>query len=378
MKRYLPPLMNSLLAVGISVFGSTAAFGAGPGRLAPAAAEQPQAPEESTKPGGGGMIGLVVDALKDVSIKPEQRSAIDALLDEARVRHEPLVEAHRALMMTLADQIQAGHVDRAALKGPLHEIAESWECVRTGDLAALQALHDVLDARQRAQFADALEKRVDAAIEAHRSGALVERLAKELDLTEKQKDEFRKAMCAHEVKNDMDALMAAKRERIAKVLDAFKSDEFDATKYAPTEDARAQAKTSVKMMLDFAESILPVLEPEQRAKLADLVRAHAAAKAGGKEYPPAKEPTRGAPMKAPHAKAPVPLHPVVGQGASEEEEEEDNVGSGEQEIIIGASPFFGGYASGYSTGYASRYGYSSYYSSAYPFGWGWGMGRWGW
>src|SRR5262249_7990254 len=132
-------------------------------------AEEPQEAEEAMhhsdkaegykptehKESAHGMSGAVIDALKSLDLKPEQKEAVKALLVDSDVEHAQLLDSKRKLKAALADQVQTGRIEPNALAPLTNEVAEEWACARADNLAFLQALHGVLDTNQRAQFADA-------------------------------------------------------------------------------------------------------------------------------------------------------------------------------------------------------------------------------
>src|SRR5262245_58911304 len=141
-------------------------------------------------------------------------------------------------------------------------------------------------------------------------------------------------MSAHDVKHGLDAAMEQKRERIGKVLEAFRRDKFDANEFMPT-DVGAETRKALGPMIDFAEALLPTLTPEQRERAADLVRTHAAsAPKPGKEEPP----------------------PVKPGQAGEEEQGDEDVGTTDQELVFGP-PIYRGPGWGFGRGF----GYRSFY-----------------
>jgi Spy/CpxP family protein refolding chaperone len=394
MNCFARKLTVSVAALGISAFAPSLASGAEPGvagaaPMGPAAAapqagagaaqQAPQAgAQEEVSEGAGGMIGMAADALGQVNLRADQRPVVEALLQEASIRHEPLVAAHDELMRALAAEIeQEGPIDRAAIDEQADKLADAWTCVTTADLAALETLHGLLDQQQRTQLAAAFQEKVDALVESHEPGNWVDKAAEDLGLSDEQKTELTLAACE---------LMAGKAsgkdtgERLSKTLEAFQGEEFDAQQFAPNEE---EVEARVDSMLDFVGQIEEMLTPEQQQRAAQLITERIGQpeeEAEGPQQPPAGQAPQGA----------APAGTARGE----------TVGSTQEPLIATYGPGYGrgygygygGYApyGGYAYGsrsasrYASRYAYSagrsyrSYYSSSTPFGYGWGWGGVGW
>ncbi len=73
----------------------------------------------------------------------------------------------------------------------------------------------------------------------------------------------------------MKARMAAAEKHMKTIGDAFITDKFDAKKAGVGTQAPDMAKTMASAKIGYAETVLSVLTPEQRAKFADILRQHA-------------------------------------------------------------------------------------------------------
>src|SRR5690606_35598027 len=94
--------------------------------LAPAAVacggtvEQPQttASAATKAPVGAnthGFVKVIGEALGEVPLRADQRSELEQLATEADARHASLAQGRKELMAAIAEQLEAGAVDRAAL-----------------------------------------------------------------------------------------------------------------------------------------------------------------------------------------------------------------------------------------------------------------------
>jgi len=295
------------LAVVLSA-GSLAAIGCG------GTVEQPQtqASAASKAPVGQnthGMVKLVGEALGEVSLRPDQRAELEKLAAAADARHASMGDAKKDLMLALADQVERGTVDRAALQPKIDRIVADLEKARPDDRAALVKVHALLDSDQRNAFVDALEAKLKSHHGHHGKGKheggprgegdakhaggphMMKQLAEDLKLTDEQKEKIKETLSASmrgHHKGDaqkgasfreMHAHMGEKK----RALESFRTEKFDADALAPPpEKMREMAARGSEHFVGLAEKIVPILTPEQRKIAADKVRAMANA---GQEMP---------------------------------------------------------------------------------------------
>lgn len=292
--------------------GSLVAVGCGgsvevPQTQASAASKAPVA--ESTH----GVVKMLGAALGEVALRPEQRSELEKLALAADQRHAARADGKKELMLAVADQIEQGAIDKAALQPKIDRLVADFEKGRPEDAAALSRMHAILDPSQRNAFVDALEARFKGAHHGakakgkhHRGehgGAeegeaakhhgpkgrmhgmhAMKQLAEDLKLTDEQKVKIFEAMKAGREANKGDH--HAMRERMGgrkAALESFRGDKFDPNAAAPSaEKLRAQVSAGTTRMLGMAETLLPILTAEQRKIAADKARTMAAA---GAEMP---------------------------------------------------------------------------------------------
>jgi Spy/CpxP family protein refolding chaperone len=212
-----------------------------------------------------------------VALRPEQRAEIEKLAADAQARHEAGAEARKAAMLALAAQIERGSLDRAALQPKVDAIAAAWDRSRAADRAAIERLHAILDSDQRSDLVDAIEDGIRDRMQEHAWHApIVEKWAKDLGLTDDQKDQIRSALKTRFADQRGGAWREGARKG-KRALEAFKEDHFVLDEVAPPEDARAKAGEISGKVLGVVESVLPILTPAQRKIAADKLRARAAA-----------------------------------------------------------------------------------------------------
>lgn len=246
-----------------------------------------------------GVVKIVSDALGEVPLRSDQRTEIETLAAEAEARHAPTADARKELMLTFADQVENGAIDRAALQAKIDAAAADLEKVRADDRAALVKLHALLDAEQRHAFVDALEeqmksmksKRGDRGAHAKGGFGKMKQLAADLELTDEQKSQIKDAM-REARKEGKETWKRRRHERAGhgaahadrkgprrgpmKVLEAFREDKLDLDKLALRGGAEPAARSATLRMASMAEKVLPILTPQQRKIAADKLRAMAA------------------------------------------------------------------------------------------------------
>lgn len=279
-------LVLALAATGCSAGASTAA-GPAAGTTQQAIATQEPGP-----------LHAAGEAFAEVPLTSEQRTRIEALFRATEQRHaeawKQSAAARKDLLLALADQVQAGAIDKAALQPKIEAAAAPWKAVREADRAALVELHGALSPEQRKAFVDAFPEKMRASFggkhghhegheghdgrdHAEMAGPLgkMGHAWKELDLTSDQKDKlkeaFRSEMGGAGGKSMREAF-AARREEGKKALESFKGDKFTGEGVFGGPD---KAHDRVEKMIHFAEVALPILTPEQRAKAATLLRQRA-------------------------------------------------------------------------------------------------------
>ena len=241
-----------------------------------------------------GIVKMMLVALGDVPLRADQRATIDQMAKDAEARHDGVRAAREAMMLAIADQIQAGAIDRAGLQPKIDALGAAMDKSRPADRAAFEKLHALLDANQRVAFVDAFQAHAPG----HGGGEGMDRmkqLGDELKLTDEQRGKIREALGAemhgdhgpggdHGPRGDHgpDGDHGPRGDHGpgagmppggpgGKVMDAFKSDHFVLDEVAPTPDAKERTKGGDRM-LHLAEIALPILTPEQRTTLAGKIR----------------------------------------------------------------------------------------------------------
>ncbi len=302
---------SSFVALAL-VATAASAGGFGCGGAVSATAEPPVTSEAATTRAPlattvQGPARLFVEALGDVPLTASQRTAVEQLAAAADARHATLRAARQDLVLTLAAQVEAGAIDRAALGPKLDAVAAAMRVAQPADRAALEQLHAVLTPDQRAAFVDAVTARMHREPRREASersptegpptpGAWKDRgpmgmakWADELQLTDEQRTQLRAAVMqrmqeprepgARAERDERADFRGAKHEGQA-VMAAFKQESFVLDQVAPPRDVGPMVSRGIERMVALAEVALPILTPAQRSLAAQRLRQRAASPVG--------------------------------------------------------------------------------------------------
>lgn len=289
----------SLLTIALVTALGAAACGSDRGQTSnePAAPAEPQAAleaadeaepaDEAADRGPGFPLLRQVEAL---DLRADQRAAIESIREGLHADLAPQRASAKKLAAIVADGLDAGRLDRAALDAQRAELEAGAPGAKAAIDRAANALHAALDPAQRAELVLTMRARHEerkARGEDHRGGDGHERrkgrgplakLAKELGLSDDQKLALRNALEA-----GVDELFPHRKQRRAEMEakmallgDAFMSDDFDAASHDLGVGSR---EMMLKGMSDGATLVVAaaarVLTPAQRAAAAQRLRARA-------------------------------------------------------------------------------------------------------
>ncbi|HEY1694109.1 MAG TPA: Spy/CpxP family protein refolding chaperone [Polyangiaceae bacterium] len=214
---------------------------------------------------GHGKKGLVGAALKLDSLTPQQRGQIEQLVAARKAAAVPVRQANAQLLTALAQQVEAGSVDRAALAPNLAAEQNAAMGAARVDQVTLAQLHSILTPEQRTQLVDELEARVGQGEGGHaRKGKRGEGFGR-LGLSADQKAQ---------IKSNLQASRPARPEKGGKgqfkaALESFRGDSFSPMAMTrPMNEGTREVRKATAMA--------PVLTAIQRSTVADKLRSRAA------------------------------------------------------------------------------------------------------
>jgi Spy/CpxP family protein refolding chaperone len=240
------------------------------GPIAPTTPTTPTAQAPASEPGG--IVQFLDQALGGISLRPEQSEALKELGHEVDAKVATVDKAKREFLDALADQMQSGHIDEKALEAAIQKVDEAVQTVSPAVHGAFQKIHDTLDADQRKEFVDHFRDELKQKEAKTGPKAKLDEMAKELALTEDQKDKIG-AILEQDMKPSGEM-----RDRFGKLLDAFPSDKFSVDDVLPGGQAAEHVDKMLHRMVDVASQVSDILTPDQREKAAELLHQKAARK----------------------------------------------------------------------------------------------------
>jgi Spy/CpxP family protein refolding chaperone len=234
----------------------------------------------------GGVLSLIVMSLKDLDLTADQQAAVDKIKVDLLASMEPARAAEKDFANTLADGVAAGKVDRAKVDASIGKLVTQVLGVHDASLTAMNQLHAALTPAQRAKLVDELQAHWEKWKEAqgkdeaddkqHHAGHMLA-MVRELGLTQDQADKIKASFKDKMKAAPQDHTHKEVKDHLAAFGTAFKADTFDAKKLTGAKAANGHmAKWGATRRARFLEAAAPILTPEQRTKLAQTIRDHAA------------------------------------------------------------------------------------------------------
>jgi Spy/CpxP family protein refolding chaperone len=230
-------------------------------------------------PGEGGqacgLVPLLDQALSKVDLKPDQADQVRALTSELSDKMDALDRAKMDFWSALADAIQNGNVDERSLQPQEHKVIDAAVQASPVVRKDLDQLHHALDKKQRKQFVKALADEINAQTQQSKPQVKLDKMAQELNLSDEQKEKIQKIMSDYRI--DEDVQLA----RINFVLTAFLSKHFKMDDLVPRNAARDCTDHTLDDIIEGVQRVTDVLTPEQRAKMADMIRSYTSGQGQG-------------------------------------------------------------------------------------------------
>jgi Spy/CpxP family protein refolding chaperone len=231
----------------------------------------------------GGVTLFIEMSLDTMGVSPEQRAAVEKIRAALSARLEPARVDEHNVLAALADGLESAAADNTKVDAALAQLRAAAADAHDASADALNELHAVLTAPQRAALVDKVESHwsvwEDAnGVEGGAGGPHGDRLSlltTELELTPDQ-------LARIQARLD-EATKAAPRLDAQEVTaslrafgDAFRQDSFDARAQGVSREAdEHMVGWGAARMARLVEAAGPVLTPAQRATLAQKLREHA-------------------------------------------------------------------------------------------------------
>jgi hypothetical protein len=234
----------------------------------------------------GGVTLFIAMSLDTLGVAPEKRAEVRKIQADLHAKLQPALAADQKLVATLADGVERSNLDPVKVDVAVADVVVAAGLVRDASTDALNQLHAALSAAERAALVDKVEahwavwQRSNAeetgGADADEGHLLV--LAADLKLSEEQITKTRA--------NIAGSLQTVRRvdpkqtpAELKKFGAAFRSEAFEASAFTTESgpngpDARL-AGWGASYLAHFVEAVSPELTAEQRAQLAQRLRAHA-------------------------------------------------------------------------------------------------------
>ena len=281
-----PAVKIAFVVVAVSAGCHATASGPPPATAATVAAndDESAALMEHHRYHHGGVARFIAMSLDTIGVSPEQRSAIEKIQADLRVETQPVHEAQRDLLVTLADGLGDAGFDAAKIDAAVSRVSLAATGVHDAAAKTLNELHDALTPAQRAALVDKVEAHWtvwrdendgDTAPLVRPDRGHLAALTNELGLTPDQVEKIRARLA-----DSGKAAPPLDRQEVTAQLRAFGgafcADAFDARTFAtklPT-DTRLVG-WGAGHLARIVETMSPILTPAQRATFAQTLREHA-------------------------------------------------------------------------------------------------------
>jgi Spy/CpxP family protein refolding chaperone len=233
----------------------------------------------------GGFAMFIAMSLDSLGTTPEQDAAIMKIRDDMHAKLLPAHDAEKNVLSVLADGVAAGRVDKAKV---VERLATASAGVHDAVADSMNQLHGILTPEQRIALVDKVEAhfKVWSHANTDEEGTTKEghhgqltHLAKEIGLSADQEDKIRASFKSSSGASAKHYDGAEGEAHLKAFGAAFEADTFDAKTVTTGGPANAHlAAWGATRMARFYEAVTPVLTPDQRTKLADIIRHHASYK----------------------------------------------------------------------------------------------------
>jgi len=234
-----------------------------------------------------GFIGFALMSIPSLGVSPAEQVAVDKIKADIQAKMQPAHEAEAVLLNVVADGVAAGAIDSAKVAAAIAKITEVSTQMDDATNDALDQLHAALSAPERQALALKVQahyqiwEKANASEAAHpdqeKEGGHIHHFITVLALTPDQVQKVDAAFTA-----SMAAVVAGRKfdskaaqEHLDAFTKSFAADQFNAKSLVTADKANSGVTSWGAMrMVKMYEAMTPVLTPEQRTKLAALLRDH--------------------------------------------------------------------------------------------------------
>lgn len=232
----------------------------------------------------GGLILLVALSLDTLGVPPEERTTLDGLRSDLHAVMDSARAAEAELYTELADGVASGAVDAGQLDAAVARVGRAAGETHKAAVPLLGRVHAALSPTERAALADKIVAHWEVWVQANGAAApmlsesgdngRLAALAAEVGLTQRQIDDIRGRLAnVPESKRSIDIREVDPQVRA--IANALRRETFDAGADAmrPEPDALL-ASFGASRIVRFYEAVEAVLAPNQRPRVAQILREH--------------------------------------------------------------------------------------------------------
>jgi Spy/CpxP family protein refolding chaperone len=220
---------------------------------------------------------MFVASLEELNLPADKKAAIESILADLKKDEAQAMQAGQAVAKDLADGVAASRVDRAKIDADVKQIQKAVEAAKPALQDALNRLHKALDSAERTKLVETMRAKGEAMRQGgHPAMGEMKKLTDELGLTPEQQEKIKSTphgkmqSKTHPTRDE-----AAMHDKMKAIGDAFMTDKFDAKALDVGKHNAEMVKMMTTGMSEFAGSLIGVLTPEQREKLAAHIRMRA-------------------------------------------------------------------------------------------------------
>jgi Spy/CpxP family protein refolding chaperone len=235
-----------------------------------------------------GFIGFALMSIPSLGVSPTEQAAVEKIRLDMDARFRPEHDAEAVLLNVVADGVAAGTIDVAKVDAATAKLAEVSTQMDDATNDALNQLHAVLTPPERDALALKVQAhfmiwhKANADLEAQpnqeQEGGHIHHLAQQIGLSPDQVQKidasFTESIKALAAARGFDRKAAD--DHLTAFVAAFPAEHFDAKTLTTADKANSSvAMWGAMRMVRMYEAMVPVLTPDQRTKLAALLREHA-------------------------------------------------------------------------------------------------------
>ena len=268
------PFTRSLLAFAVlGLVGMPAGCGSTVDPSATAASPGQTAQAAQARFAGPG--GFFLNQVDKLDLRADQTTTVAGIRTSLQAAAAPVRTARAALGVELAKEVRAGTLDESRIQPLVEKVTAAHVATRPAMQAAVQQIHDTLDATQRQALVAAMRAKGE---QGHARGAMkgrMERIAAELGLSDDQVATIRASMKAAFVArgDTMRAEHGQMKARMETLASAFEGEAFDARALDVGEHIGAGVAHVAGIHQAFLNAAVPVLTAAQREALATKIEA---------------------------------------------------------------------------------------------------------